>query len=202
MSNQSEWTLGTLYKHIREVIDGVRLEYRQQFKSMDKANKLALAGQKILDQKNNEFRTQLDRQADTFATKADVDSRLSSMTDIIDANKQLSEERRDTFDKQIAAITLSVSDRVTRVEHSALLDQIAAIRLELKDVVTKKDLEITLTAMRSQIDSLDANRNVIQGQSQQRVQSTNNAQWIIQLVLGIPFLFLAIVEAARLIAGR
>lgn len=180
MPKTDNWSLHTLRKHILSIIEGVRLEYRQQFRSIAKANKLALSGQKILDQKNNEFRSQLDRQADTFASKTDVQSQVKSLSETLNQYRGLSDERKEAFDKQISTINLS-----------------------LKDSVTKIDLETRLSTMQSQIDSLDASRNQNQGQAKQQERSTGNNQWLVVVIIGlIVSLPSWILEITHLVTGK
>ncbi len=180
MSKSDPWSLRTLRKHIMSIIDGVRLEYRQEFKSLSKANKLALSQQKILDQKNNEFRSQLDKQADTFASKADVQAQVKSLTDTLNQNRGLSDERKEAFDKQIAAINLAI-----------------------KDSVTKTDLETRLSSIQGQITSLDNSRSQNKGQAQQQDKNVVGNQWLIGIAIGVVLSLPNLIsEISHLITGK
>lgn len=173
--SKTEWTFSTLRKFLLSIIDGDRQVWQTRFKAMDKANKVALAGQKILDKKNNEFRTQLDRQADTFATKSEMNNRVATLTDVVDANK------------------ISSDDRSSRNS-----EQIAAINLAIKDVPTKADVEAIRSVLQEQVTSLNSSRSQGLGQTEQKVVNSGNDRWVIGIIAGLPGIILVVIEIVRI----
>jgi len=94
-SEESGWTVDTVYAHLRAVSDERDLRYGQRFVAQEKAVEAALTSAKEAVDKAetaatrrfesvNEFRAQLADQAATFMPRLEAEQRMSQLSEKID----------------------------------------------------------------------------------------------------------------------
>ena len=157
--------------------------------------------------------------------QAKLREQISALRAVHDADLRLAESKRIDAIRQVdvgaVATATQAAASAAGVLAKGVVDSAEALRTQFAQVTGDQSVRIAalekvsyqgagekavsdpaLAQLAADMRALLASRNMGEGQQAQQARSTSNTQWVVGVAIGIPALLLAIVEAARLIAGK